>query len=247
MVPAGTKRPMRMFYGPLAVPSNATSPNPVPECWFAYAKSALKIPHQLEIHRAPISSDCGNTGIWNNNEFILKVLDLAPATDWTISECHYDQWNLKSMSISGIAEVLGQPGQVPVAGRRAAASSSGSMPGPEEVDWSAFDASSLFAGPLSCFPHMADDGNLFAGLDEDHVFEDVEVQSEHEFLLAEDHAVDDPEPKEPAAEVDFEAESAKSEQSNASVASGMKTMATDTSLLQQTLGSRPDVCKDRLC
>lgn len=233
--PSGTKKPMRMFYIPLEMGAA-----PVPECWFAYPKSAVKIPHSLKLQRVPGGIDCGGTGVYNHNEFILKLLSLQSANAWEIAECQYDQWSLCDISIIGIAERLGRPGQAAAEPPVPAASScSGGEVPQEEIDWSIFDAPSLLGGNIPAFfpdAGVADDGsgNTFFFDDEDE-FVEKEVDSDHE-LLAPD-PLNIVKSKDPASD----AESEKSAKTHASAASASgKTMATDLDILKKALGSRPE-------
>ena len=222
-----------MFYVPLSVPAC----NPIPECWFAFKKSDVKFPIGVEISR--VGADQGNAGLFSHHEFILKLLDVQAADLWNISECNYDQWDLKSMSIINIGESFGRPGQVPA--QRAEPSSSSASAPAEAMDWSLFDAPLL----MGCqggnvFADLEDTGagGLFFG-DEDDLF-DVEVDSDHELLVAPaDAPAAEPSMDQPTSDV----ESVKSQ------ASASHTKATDFDIVAKTLGSRPvsTLIGDRCC
>eukprot|EP00435_Cladocopium_sp_Y103_P067923 s157_g30.t1 len=232
-----TKRPLRMFYLPLEMDAE-----PVPECWFAYRRSQAK---QLKLQRVPGGIDWGGCGMYNHHEFILKLLSVQPADAWEIAECTYNQCSLRDITITGIAERLGRPGQVPAQPAAAPASSSAAQSPQEEMDWSIFEDPALssrraaagFSFPdMSGVPDVDGEANMFfAGEDEEDLFLDREVQSDFETETAlAPHLESEKQP-------DSEAESAKSAGTHGSAASGgMKTASTDTDLLKQVLGSRPD-------
>ena len=214
-----------MFYVPLSIPEC----NPIPECWFAYKKRDVKLPISVELSR--VGSDQGNTGLFNHQEFILKLLDVQAAELWNISECNYDQWDLKSISIINIGENFGRPGQLPA--QPAQPSSSSASAPAAETDWSMFDAPSLVGGQGFKFvANMEDngDGGIFFGDEDDLLGSDMEERSEDELLVAPADA--------PAAEpsVDQPASDAESVKSKASAS---HTQATDIDILAKTLGSRP--------
>lgn len=170
--------------------------------------------------------------MWNQNEFCLKLLSLHPANSWTAAECTYSQWSLCGISITGIAEILGQPGQVPPA---PAAASQPPRAEIDEVDYSFFEDSSLFGqGAASSFMGMApaagSEQPVFASDEEGDVFKDEDFLDPD--ILSDHGMLDSNECTEAADGMPLDS----SEPSKANRAP--PTTSTDTDLLQATLGAR---------
>lgn len=234
----GTKRPYRIFYVPLAIPFSESSPDPVAECSFAYPVGRARIPLHMKLHPVPGRVDCGHTGIWNQNEFCLKLISLQPASSWNVAECTYNQWSFCGVSVTGIAENLGQPGQVLPTPASASAPAGAEA---DQVDYSLFDDSFLSRqGAASSFMDMAMGMATGAGFeqpvfadneeddlskDEDGFFLDPDILSDHEMLdSSELPKSDDDKPLH------------SSEPSKGSRET--HTTSTDTDLLRATLGTR---------
>lgn len=243
----GTKRPQRLFFTPmLAVAENGNPLETQAEAWFAHSTSAgLQTPQRLAVHRVPPGGDLGSSGLWNHNEFFVRLLALKPAARWQIADCRFEHISVQHVWMTGIAQNLGRPGEVPAADQPAASSTAeqpaSSSTATSDVDWSFFEAPMLTAaGPKGFNPHDflggSDEG--FFQEDEDELFDqDLNSDQEGEGVSHNPDVTAGPKAGSDKEDVDAKSDSGMSHASAASHRS--HTAATDHDLLQSILGSRP--------
>ena len=234
---------MRMFYVPMVFSADSYH-QPDASCFFAYPKGpGLKFPHFVTLSSVPASA----SGIYNHWEFFLKLLSVDSRPEvWEISQCSYTQSSPKSFCLTGVSERHGRPGQP---SQRASAQPSSSSGPAEDLDVSFFDAPLLLQpGSLQrpMFLNQDGPGHLDGdygnegddGESNGNPYEEEEGFISDGLLSDEDRQVQDTVPRDQdgAMDADNKSDSAKSGES---AMSGIKTVATDTQILKDCLGSRP--------
>lgn len=227
---------MRMFFAPLARPSEAADSR----CWFAWPfRRGNAFPRPMKLEPSPAAA-----GIYNHWEFLKIVLTLC--SSWDVAICSYKQTSICNFLITGVAERVEAAAHVAqtAAGQSAPAASSSKEP---EIDPSFFDAPCMkqhetpffggqgFGMDGAGFAEADDAGYMFEEEDEEFIDAGVASDDDLQQLLQQTETAEElVKPVEKVADTDAKSESGASRAS----AAGIKTPATDFEILKECLGER---------